>query len=179
VDAVVGQEGDGPGPSGTPREIGAVLAGTNPVATDCVAADLLGFDYRSLPSVAGGFDRSLGVSSPNEIECVGEDMDSMRLHDFKPARHKISTATYDRWPFNRKRFRNLFTSRPVPQREKCTLCYQCMAICPAGAIEKAAEGENVPRYLYDKCVRCYCCMEICPDAAIRLKSGALEWVMPS
>jgi uncharacterized protein (DUF362 family)/Pyruvate/2-oxoacid:ferredoxin oxidoreductase delta subunit len=178
VDAVVGQEGDGPGPSGTPREIGAVLAGTNPVAIDCVAADLLGFDYRSVPSVAGGFDRNLGVSSPNEIECVGEEMDGMRLHDFQPARHKISTATYDRWPFNRKRFRNLFTSRPVPQGEKCTLCYQCMAICPAGAIEKAAEGENVPRYLYDKCVRCYCCMEICPDAAIRLKSGALEWVMP-
>jgi Pyruvate/2-oxoacid:ferredoxin oxidoreductase delta subunit len=178
VDAVVGQEGDGPGPSGTPREIGAVLAGTNPVATDCVAADLLGFDYRSVPSVVGGFERNLGVSSPNEIECVGEVVDGMRLHGFKPARHKISTATYDRWPFNRKRFRNLVTSRPVPQREKCTLCYQCMAICPAGAIEKAEGGESLPRYLYEKCIRCYCCMEICPEAAVKLKSGALEWLMP-
>lgn len=178
VDAIVGQEGDGPGPSGTPRQIGAVIAGMNPVATDCVAADLLGFDYRSVPSVVGGFERNLGLSSPAEIERVGEDVESLRIDGFKPARHSLSTATYDRWPFNRKTFRNLFTSKPVPHREKCTLCYQCMAICPAGAIEKAEGGGTVPRYVYGNCIRCYCCMEICPEAAIRLKSGALEWMMP-
>ncbi len=178
VDAIVGQEGDGPGPSGTPRQIGAILAGTNPVATDCVAADLLGFDYRSVPSVMGGFERNLGLSSPDDIDRVGEDVGGMRVDGFKPARHRLSTATYDRWPFNRKTFRNLFTSKPVPLREKCTLCYQCMAICPGGAIEKANSGEKVPRYVYEKCIRCYCCMEICPEAAIHLKAGALEWMWP-
>ncbi len=178
VDGVVGQEGKGPGPSGTPRKIGAILAGTSPVATDFVAADLLGFDYRQIPSVAGGLERKLGVSSATEIECVGEDIDRMRLENFKPSKHSMSTATYDRWPFNRKGFRNLFTSKPVPQVEKCTLCYQCKAICPAGAIEKAEGSKKVPRYDYDKCIRCYCCMEICPEAAVDLKSGVLEWMMP-
>jgi uncharacterized protein (DUF362 family)/Pyruvate/2-oxoacid:ferredoxin oxidoreductase delta subunit len=178
VDGIVGQEGNGPGPSGTPRQIGAVLAGTSPVATDFVVADLIGFDYRSIASVAGGFERKLGVSSPGEVDIVGENIDSMRLGDFKPARHSVSTATYDRWPFNRKGFRNLFTGKPVPQGEKCTLCYQCKAICPAGAIEKAVGSKNVPRYDYDKCIRCYCCMEICPEAAVDLKSGALEWMLP-
>jgi len=178
VDAVVGQEGNGPGPSGTPRQIGAVLAGTSPVATDFVAAELLGFDYRTIPSVVGGFERKLGVSSPAQVDHVGEDINSMRLENFKPARHTLSTATYDRWPFNRKGFRNLLTSKPVPQGERCTLCYQCKAICPAGAIEKADGSKNVPRYDYDKCIRCYCCMEICPEAAVDLKSGALEWLLP-
>jgi len=178
VDAVVGQEGNGPGPSGTPRKIGAVLASTNAVAADCVAADLLGFDPRSVPSVATGFERDLGVSSPDEIECIGEEIGRMRLHAVKPARHNVSTATYDRWPFNRKRFRNLVTSRPVPQQERCTLCYQCKAICPAGAIEEAEGTRKVPGYDYEKCIRCYCCMEICPEAAIGLKSGALEWLWP-
>jgi uncharacterized protein (DUF362 family)/Pyruvate/2-oxoacid:ferredoxin oxidoreductase delta subunit len=178
VDAVIGQEGNGPGPSGTPREIGAVLAGTSPVATDLVAADLLGFDYRAIPTVVNGMERKLGVSSFAEIDRVGEDINLMRLKDFKPARHSISTATYDRWPFNRKGFRNLFTGKPIPRAEKCTLCYQCKAICPAGAIEKADGSRKVPCYDYDKCIRCYCCMEICPEAAIELKSGVLEWMMP-
>ncbi len=178
VDAVVGLEGNGPGASGTPRKIGAILAGTSAVATDFVAADLIGFDPREIPSVAGGFERKLGVSSAAEVECVGEEIDRMRLKDFRPSRHGISTATLDRWPFNRKGFRNLFTSKPVPRAERCTLCYQCMAICPAGAIERAEGGGEVPRYDYDKCIRCYCCMEICPEAAVDLKSGALEWMMP-
>jgi uncharacterized protein (DUF362 family)/Pyruvate/2-oxoacid:ferredoxin oxidoreductase delta subunit len=179
VDAVVGQEGNGPGPSGTPRKIGAVLASTSPVAVDLVAADLLGFDYRAIPSVVGGLERNLGLSSPAEIDRVGEDINRMRVDHFKPARHSISTATYDRWPFNRKGFRNLLTSKPLPQGEKCTLCYQCKAICPAGAIEKADGSKNVPRYDYDKCIRCYCCMEICPEAAVELRSGALEWMISS
>ncbi len=77
-----------------------------------------------------------------------------------------------------KGFRNLFMSKPVPQGEKCALCYQCKAIYPAGAIEKADGSKNVPLYDYDKCIRCYCCMEICPESAVDLKSGALEWMMP-
>ena len=31
-----------------------------------VAADLLGFDYRAIPSVVGGLERNLGLSSPAE-----------------------------------------------------------------------------------------------------------------
>lgn len=178
VDAVVGMEGDGPGASGTARKIGAVLASTSPVAADFVAADLIGFDYRGIPSVAAGLERNLGASSPTEIDRVGDDVEAMRVEDFQPARHSVATATLDRWPFNRKGFRNLFTSKPVPRKERCTLCYQCKAICPAGAIEKAEGNRKVPRYDYDKCIRCYCCMEICPEAAIELKSGALEWMMP-
>jgi uncharacterized protein (DUF362 family)/Pyruvate/2-oxoacid:ferredoxin oxidoreductase delta subunit len=178
VDAIIGQEGNGPGPSGIPREIGAVLASANPVAADYVAADLLGFDYRSVTSVLAGFERDLGVSSPDDIDCIGEGIDSARINDFRPARHRILTATLDRWPFNTKRFRNLFTSRPVPAEEKCILCYQCRTICPAGAIEKANGSTRVPRYDYEKCIRCYCCMEICPEAAIELKPGALGWLMP-
>jgi uncharacterized protein (DUF362 family)/Pyruvate/2-oxoacid:ferredoxin oxidoreductase delta subunit len=178
ADAVVGLEGNGPGPSGTARPIGAVLAGTGAVATDLVAAELLGFDYRSIPSVKSGLERGLDVSSPEEISRVGEDIRGMRVDSFEPARHSVRTATLDRWPFNRKGFRNLFTGKPEPRPDRCTLCYQCKAICPAGAIEQAEGSRKVPSYDYDKCIRCYCCMEICPEAAIELKSGALEWLMP-
>jgi uncharacterized protein (DUF362 family)/Pyruvate/2-oxoacid:ferredoxin oxidoreductase delta subunit len=178
VDAVVGLEGNGPGPSGAARRIGAVLAGTGAVATDLVAADLLGFDYRSIPSVKAGLERGLDVSSPDKINRVGEEIGGMRVDSFAPARHSVRTATLDRWPFNRKGFRNLFTRKPVPRRDRCTLCYQCRAICPAGAIGKAEGGRKVPSYDYETCIRCYCCAEICPEAAIELKAGALEWLMP-
>jgi len=78
---------------------------------------------------------------------------------------------------NTKTLKNLLIEKPVPSRERCSLCYQCKAICPGGAIG-ASEGESgVPFYDYDRCIRCYCCMEICPEAAIGLRRGKLQWLL--
>jgi formate hydrogenlyase subunit 6/NADH:ubiquinone oxidoreductase subunit I len=73
--------------------------------------------------------------------------------------------------------RELFTEKPVPLEGKCTLCYQCKKICPAGAIDISDGEHKTPTYNYKKCIRCYCCKEICPEAAISLKKGALQWMM--
>ena len=48
--------GDGAGPEDPiPRPLGWVLASTNPVAADAVAASLMGFDWQSIPAIARGF----------------------------------------------------------------------------------------------------------------------------
>jgi uncharacterized protein (DUF362 family) len=51
MDAIVGQEGEGPGPSGTPRKIGAIVVGSDPVATDFVVAEIAGLDYKKIPTI--------------------------------------------------------------------------------------------------------------------------------
>ena len=51
VDAVVGGEGDGP-LAPRPRPVGAIVAGTDPVAVDLVCTQLMGFDARRLPILA-------------------------------------------------------------------------------------------------------------------------------
>ncbi|MBI5388486.1 MAG: DUF362 domain-containing protein [Verrucomicrobia bacterium] len=47
VDAIIAGEGNGP-MSPDPKPCGVVLAGTHPVAVDCVAARLMGFDWQKL-----------------------------------------------------------------------------------------------------------------------------------
>jgi uncharacterized protein (DUF362 family) len=48
VDAIVCGEGNGP-LDPTPKPVGAILAGFNPVAVDLACARLMGFDYRRIP----------------------------------------------------------------------------------------------------------------------------------
>jgi uncharacterized protein (DUF362 family)/ferredoxin len=173
MDAVIGQEGEGPGPTGTPRKIGAIITGRDPVAVDFIAVRVAGLDYRKVLTITGGFLREFGISSPDEIQVIGEKPEAMQLKNFAPS-HSSITSHILRGPLVSRTVKNLFVAKPVPDPEKCTLCYNCMKICPAGAISKAADARKIPEYDYNKCIRCFCCMEICPEAAIFLKRGKLQ-----
>jgi len=54
VDGIVGGEGNGP-MAPDPKPCGVILAGFHPVAVDCVAATLMGFDWRSLRLLRNSF----------------------------------------------------------------------------------------------------------------------------
>jgi uncharacterized protein (DUF362 family)/NAD-dependent dihydropyrimidine dehydrogenase PreA subunit len=175
MDAIVGMEGEGPGLSGHPRKIGAILGGEDAVAVDCVAVKVVGLERDKAKTITCGAERGLGAGRLEEIDLRGSSLDGFRIHGYVPSksanRHPVS-----RWPLNTARFKNWVIEKPVPSRERCTLCYQCKAICPGGAIEQSADRTGVPLYHYEKCIRCYCCMEICPEAAISLKKGGLQWI---
>ena len=55
MDGIIGLEGEGPGPSGKPRDIGVLLAGRDAVALDLAATDVIGMDYRDVHTITGGF----------------------------------------------------------------------------------------------------------------------------
>jgi len=177
MDAVIGQEREGPGPTGTPRKMGAIIIGKSPVAVDYVAVGVAGLEADKVHTITEGFKRNLGVRSPADIEVIGTPIDELRVDDFVPTNHAYLTNMGTRCPLNTRTFRNLFTEKPIPAEDRCTLCYQCKKICPAGAIDTSKETNKTPRYDYQKCIRCYCCKEICPQAAISLKRGSLEWMM--
>src|SRR5690606_12091736 len=48
VDGVIAGEGNGP-LDPTPKPVGVIVAGFNPVAVDMTCARLMGFDYRKIP----------------------------------------------------------------------------------------------------------------------------------
>ena len=52
-------------------------------------------------------------------------------------------------------------------REACTLCMGCVAVCPAAAL---ADGEDLPqlRFIEANCVQCGLCARACPENAIQL-----------
>ncbi|MBN1363745.1 MAG: DUF362 domain-containing protein [Syntrophaceae bacterium] len=176
MDAVVGLEGDGPGPTGKPKKIGAIIVGDDAVALDYVAVNLVGLNVKKVLTITQGFKRGYGVKSPDEIKVIGESLEDMRINDFVPPKSVLSGGII--WPLTSPTVKNLFVPKPVPRADSCTLCYNCMKICPAGAITEA-DGDKVPRYNYRKCIRCYCCLETCPEAAIDLKKGPLRWLMPT
>ena len=74
VDGIVAGEGNGP-MSPDPKPCGLVLAGTHPVAVDCAAAGLMGFDWQKLRLLKNSFQmRELNFASfqPGEIEIVSD-----------------------------------------------------------------------------------------------------------
>lgn len=176
MDAIVAQEGEGPGPGGTPKAMNSIITSYDAIAVDFIATSIAGLDDKKAFTLVKGFERPFGASSPEDITLVGDPIDELKLSDFKASKGTIMSNMV-RWPFTSKRFKNLFVEKPVPSQDRCTLCYKCKKICPAGAIRKAKSNKKIPVYDYKTCIRCYCCMEICPEAAISKKSGRLQWMI--
>jgi uncharacterized protein (DUF362 family) len=70
VDALIAGEGNGPG-ANTPKWVGCVVAGSDPVAVDVTTAQLFGFDPADLVYAAVGGRRGLGEFDPARIELLG------------------------------------------------------------------------------------------------------------
>ena len=67
--------GDGAGPrTMIPRVKNLILAATDSVAIDAIAAQLMGFDPMSIPFLRMAHDRGLGIADPRHIELVGDDV---------------------------------------------------------------------------------------------------------
>jgi len=67
--------GDGAGPrTMIPRVKNLILAASDSVAIDAIAARLMGFDPMSIPFLRMAHERGLGVADPREIEVVGDDV---------------------------------------------------------------------------------------------------------
>src|SRR5439155_21764982 len=72
VDGIVAGEGNGP-MSPNPKPCGVILAGMHPVAVDCAAAELMGFDWRKLRLLKNSFkvrDMSFVPFGAEDIEVV-------------------------------------------------------------------------------------------------------------
>jgi uncharacterized protein (DUF362 family) len=72
VDGIIAGEGNGP-MSPDPKPCGVILAGTHPVAVDCVAATLAGFDWQKLRLLRNAFlMRRLNFTpfGPDDIEVI-------------------------------------------------------------------------------------------------------------
>ncbi len=73
--------GDGAGPRTMEPYIGnIILASSDPVAIDAVAAKIMGFDPMSIDYLRWTTERGLGEARISEIEVVGEDIEKMNFH---------------------------------------------------------------------------------------------------
>jgi uncharacterized protein (DUF362 family) len=74
VDGLTAMEGNGP-LIGTPREVGAIIAGTNPVSVDAVCSTMMCFDPYAVEHIARAHREGLGEIELEKLELVGDGLD--------------------------------------------------------------------------------------------------------
>lgn len=165
VDGILAMEGQGPGRSGTLRELGVVLASKDAVSLDWAASKMLGIAPESVPTCRAAKEAGL---APDDLVVIGDFAgDAAIADDFKfPAPEGLVFGPKFTQGFSRKHF----TKRPAADEDLCKLCGECWRYCPQQAIRKKGPGLS---FDYEKCIRCYCCLEICPQGAISAKSSML------
>ena len=87
MDAVLAMEGDGPGASGTPRQVGLLLASEDPVALDVVAGEIMGLPRRENPILLAAERRGLSPSRIEDVELVGGELARLRIPDYRLPGH--------------------------------------------------------------------------------------------
>jgi len=76
VDGIIGMEGDGP-LNGTPREMGALIMGTDFVAVDATCCRLMELDPERIKYLILGYQKKLGLLQVSEIQQIGETVESL------------------------------------------------------------------------------------------------------
>jgi uncharacterized protein (DUF362 family) len=94
IDGSMAMEGDGP-TEGSLVKTNIIIAGTNPLATDMVAAHIMGFETAEIPQFKVAIDSGMRPSSVGEIEIRGEKLGNVQQAFIKP--HIIPWTDINSW----------------------------------------------------------------------------------
>jgi uncharacterized protein (DUF362 family)/Pyruvate/2-oxoacid:ferredoxin oxidoreductase delta subunit len=155
LDGILAMEGQGPGRSGIPREIGVLMGSNDAVALDAAVCGMLGIESEELLTCRAA--KEMGLSG-GPVDIDGE-IPVIRDYKFPVVGSLV---------FGPKKLhgamRRHFVQRPETDAAACLLCGECWKYCPAKAIQ--LKGGKID-FDYDKCIRCYCCIEVCPHGALK------------
>jgi uncharacterized protein (DUF362 family)/NAD-dependent dihydropyrimidine dehydrogenase PreA subunit len=172
MDGIMAMEGNGPR-SGKPKKLGVLLFSSDPVALDAIACKIIDLDPTYVPTSEPGERAGLGTFHYQNIELVGDKLESFIDKSFEVVRKPPASVTGG--PM-RTLLKNQLCPKPVIDATKCTRCGICVKQCPLEpkAVNWYTGDESTPpTYQYDLCIRCYCCQELCPEGAISLKETLL------
>lgn len=170
MDGIVAMEGNGPR-GGDPKQMSVLLFSDDPVALDATVCRMVNLDPELVPTNVWG--EAWGLGTANQIELLGDPLESFVASDFVVNRRPGSTTGWPGWMGDL--LKNLLVPRPAVIPENCTRCGTCVKVCPVDpkAIEFQNGREQLPRHDYSRCIRCYCCQEMCPEHAITVKTPLL------
>jgi uncharacterized protein (DUF362 family) len=83
VDGSTAMEGDGP-TGGNLVRMDLIIAGTNPLATDMVTAQIMGFEKQEVPAFVWAIKSGMKPADVSEIEIRGENIESVKRNFVKP-----------------------------------------------------------------------------------------------
>lgn len=172
MDGIVAMEGNGPR-GGTPRPMHVLLFSADPIALDATACRMIDLDPSFVPTNPPGQEWGLGTFDKSAIQLLGDPLETFLCRDFKVVREPVTAKSAGS---NISFLRNLISSRPVIDPDKCNQCSTCVRVCPVqpSAVDwQAGDKTMPPAYDYDRCIRCFCCQELCPERAISIQTPFL------
>ncbi len=172
MDGIIAMEGNGPR-GGKPKKMSVLLLSGDPIAIDATACRIIDLDPEAVPTSIAGEKAGLGTYHSENIEIVGEDMESFLDRSFEAIRTPPTPCNSGRL---RTFVKNRICEKPVIDETRCNKCGTCVKMCPVEP--KAVDWHNgdkskPPTYKYDRCIRCYCCQENCPEGAVFVESPVL------
>jgi uncharacterized protein (DUF362 family)/NAD-dependent dihydropyrimidine dehydrogenase PreA subunit len=152
------------------RPAGLMLASTDPVALDTVAAHAIG--YENLPIWTTYYANKFGVGC-NDIEQIriqGLEWSTFEkprlkhpwISSTKPSAYDLITAAVNN---------TVLRPRPAIIEASCTGCGDCVERCPVDCIEPVPTGTY--RIDLANCVDCGCCLKTCEMDAVNLEHVGL------
>lgn len=167
MDGITAMEGEGPG-AGNPRQVGVLIAGRDPVAVDAVACRLIGLRPLDIYSTLDAHERGVGRADLDEMTILGEDVDRLRVEDFKHSAVAVGLMRKRVPQFLYAYLQAQLANIPEVLPEKCTDCGECVQVCPTGAAQQRRDKAWIQE---DLCIHCMCCHEVCRFRAIKLKQS--------
>lgn len=159
MDGVTGHEGNGP-TAGSPRDVGVILASTDPVALDSTACRMMGIDPQRVTVVKHAARLGLGTLDEGKITLLGDYSTAPRVEKWRlPSGYGMRGPQWLLPGIIR-----FFRTRPVVNSSQCKHCNMCVESCPVKAIEEGSKRIN-----YEGCIGCLCCHELCQHHAVELR----------
>jgi len=176
MDAVLAMEGEGPGASGTPRQVGLLLASTSDLAIDVVAGEIMGLPYEHNPVLMAAKRRDVLPYKIEDVNVIGEDLSSIKISDYKfPSTVRGFSKTVEKNSVIRNFLKSTLSKYPVVSKKRCIGCGMCATACPEKMITIITQKKEKKAVINLKnCIRCYCCHELCPHKAIDIKSKLIS-----
>jgi uncharacterized protein (DUF362 family)/Pyruvate/2-oxoacid:ferredoxin oxidoreductase delta subunit len=172
MDGIISMEGLGPS-HGQARQTGWLLASTDPVALDVVAAVVMGFNPDRVLTIVQAAKAGLGIADKSRIELQGADWSELPVPDFKHPftrsrewAEKVIPNWLIGWAYDW-----LYEAKPRWRPEQCQECGLCVQACPAQALKLSENGLHLNQ---DLCIECYCCLEHCPSEGLWVPRGLWE-----
>lgn len=161
LDGILAMEGQGPGRSGTPREMNVLMCSDDTPALDITVCRMLGIKPEKLLTSRIAIEKGIAGL---DIEIDG------RLPEISDFRFPEIASSMFGPKMAHGFMRRHITQRPVCDEKLCKVCGECWKYCPAQAITRS--GKSIS-FDYDACIRCYCCIEVCPHGALQAKETVI------
>ena len=171
VDGIQAMEGDGPA-GGSVRNLGLLLAGSDPYKIDLAMAYIMGFDPENLPVLKAAIDRGLAPTKLEMTDITGDVQRYKRCEGYiLPRSYRLDFGDHVpralRWAT--PAVEKFLAPKPKINKSKCIGCGKCRSICPQKTIEIKDKKAVIN---LKNCIKCFCCHEMCPVKAIDIKRSS-------